>query len=1212
MAVGSTTPAAMQIDASTISGNSAPYGGGIYNIGMISISASTIAGNSASSVSGGIQNDGTLTIVDSTISGNSGRFGGGGINNGQTLTVVNSTISGNSCQGDGGGIADGGSLTVICSTIAYNSVATKGEGGGLSITDQGTAALFNTIVALNTAIGGQGATADDISLGVGEMSPTSANNLVGTGGSGGLTDGRNGNLVGVADPGLGPLADNGGPTQTVAPLPGSPATGAGSVVYAVDPQTHVPLATDQRGPGFPRRVSNLVDIGAFELQPAAPPAIQLVVTQQPTGQLTAGDSFDLTVEAKDPSGMIDSSYNGPLSVALARNPGGSTLGGMLTATANQGAWTFSGLILDKAAAGYTLVASGNPGDPTISPWYTDPFDVVPGPATQLGLTSPQSSYQDIRVGSQFRLVVAAEDQFGNLNPGFDGDVSASLLDNPGGSTLGGMLTATANQGIATFSGLTLDKPGTGYTLKVSGVGLNPMITDTFDVTAAGTIFAVNSLSDSGSGTGPSGDLRYVITQADRNPGSTIEFGVTGAIVLSSELPELSTSLDVVGPAASALTVARSSAAGTPAFRVFMVPAGVEVVLSGLTITGGVSSAGNLSVSDSTISGNSIGTPGGGLFNDMAGKLTISGCTISGNSANGGGGIDNQGSMTITTSTIEGNSASTVYSGGALIAGGGGGIDNQGTLTISDSTISSNVASGLSNGNGTVGETAIIGGSGGGIYNAGTLTLIRTTIGGNSATTLNAGGGIFNAGAMSVSDSTISGNTASGGHISFSFGGGVLNSGTLALAGCTISGNSIDDSYLGGGSGAGVFNSGVLSVADATISGNSVGGSPVGGSSGAGISNDSTGSMSVVDSTISGNSAGGGFGGGGFGGGIENAGALSITNTTITGNSAGGAQGFVMPDGSTARGGGIDNSGKLQITDATIVGNSVSNSFVTGIKGGYVVAGLGGGLYGGGTVNLTGTLVAANTTSTSRSEIQGSVAAISSHNLISEGTGLTGIRDGTNGNLIGTASAPIDPLLGPLADNGGPTLTIALLSGSPAIDAGISVLDVTTDQRGVPRPQGYAPDIGAFESPYSQAATVLNLQRYGVHLHPTTLVVTFSLPMDQASAQALTNYLLVSAGPDDRFGTKDDHDVRIRSVQYAAATQTVTLLPIHRLLLRGIFRLTIKGTSPSGLKSVSGLFLDGSGKGPGTNYVGLITARRLVPPIPHSGGEPARNVRRLKT
>ena len=89
-------------------------------------------------------------------------------------------------------------------------------------------------------------------------------NLIGTGGAGGLVNGTLGNLVGVANPRLGVLANNGGPTATIALLAGSPAINAGSNALAVDPSTGLPLAFDQRGPGFPRIVNNTVDIGAFE------------------------------------------------------------------------------------------------------------------------------------------------------------------------------------------------------------------------------------------------------------------------------------------------------------------------------------------------------------------------------------------------------------------------------------------------------------------------------------------------------------------------------------------------------------------------------------------------------------------------------------------------------------------------------------------------------------------------------------------------------------------------------------------------------------------------------------------------------------------------------------------------------------------------------------------------------------------------------------
>jgi hypothetical protein len=81
-------------------------------------------------------------------------------------------------------------------------------------------------------------------------------------------------------------------------------------------------------------------------------------------------------------------------------------------------------------------------------------------------------------------------------------------------------------------------------------------------------------------------------------------------------------------------------------------------------------------------------------------------------------------------------------------------------------------------------------------------------------------------------------------------------------------------------------------------------------------------------------------------------------------------------------------------------------------------------------------------------------------LIGDGSG-SGLTN-TDGNQVGSASAPIDPKLGPLADNGGPTRTHALLLGSPAIDAASTPDCPTTDQRGVLRPQGAACDIGSYE------------------------------------------------------------------------------------------------------------------------------------------------------
>ena len=120
--------------------------------------------------------------------------------------------------------------------------------------------LDNTIFALNTDSGGP----DDVAGFA--VSSASGYNLVGVDETQSLINGRDGNLVGVADPGLDPdgLQNHGGPTPTIALLPSSPAIDAGSNALAVDPSTGLPLTSDQRGAGFPRIVSGTVDIGAFE------------------------------------------------------------------------------------------------------------------------------------------------------------------------------------------------------------------------------------------------------------------------------------------------------------------------------------------------------------------------------------------------------------------------------------------------------------------------------------------------------------------------------------------------------------------------------------------------------------------------------------------------------------------------------------------------------------------------------------------------------------------------------------------------------------------------------------------------------------------------------------------------------------------------------------------------------------------------------------
>ena len=388
-------------------------------------------------------------------------------------------------------------------------------------------------------------------------------------------------------------------------------------------------------------------------------------------------------------------------------------------------------------------------------------------------------------------------------------------------------------------------------------------------------------------------------------------------------------------------------------------------------------------------------------------------------------------------------------------GDGGGILNEGTLTLTDSSISGNSSSGLWNSGGTVtvAISTVSGNSESGVWNSsGTVMVTSSTISGNSAVN---GGGIYNeGGTLTVASSTISGNSASA-------GGGIYNKGTLILASSTVSGNSyngiwniggtltVTSSNVSGNSGSGIFNNGTLTVASSTISGNSD----------RGIEN-YFGNLTLTSSTISGNSN---TNIGGGGGGISNVGGgtLTLTSSTVSGNSA------------TDIGGGIYNeSGTLTLTSSTVSGNSATN--------------IGGGVFNGdgATVRLTNTILAVNTSSL-RPDCRGSLTSLG-HNLIGDSTGC-GLTPVT-GDL-----ANVDPKLGPLTENGGPTLTHALLPGSPAIDSGDDASCPATDQRGIARPQGAHCDIGAFEFTGTIPPRAFDQTLSTTGVRPVTILLTASDP-----------------------------------------------------------------------------------------------------------------------
>ena len=216
---------------------------------------------------------GTLTVKNSTISNNKAEGDGGGIAvldlssvlpGRSALVIQNSTISGNQANGNGGGVSVGGApLVVNNSTIAFNQAdadnAGGGRGGGVFVAATATANMVGTIVAHN-ALGTTG-TGPDISGRLDGVASLVLNP------AGWDQSGSSNNLV-LQDPNLGPLQDNGGPTPTHALLAGSPAIDPGFADAVTNPNNQ---ATDQRGPGFPRKSGASIDLGAFEFNLPPPP-----------------------------------------------------------------------------------------------------------------------------------------------------------------------------------------------------------------------------------------------------------------------------------------------------------------------------------------------------------------------------------------------------------------------------------------------------------------------------------------------------------------------------------------------------------------------------------------------------------------------------------------------------------------------------------------------------------------------------------------------------------------------------------------------------------------------------------------------------------------------------------------------------------------------------------------------------------------------------
>lgn len=492
-------------------------------------------------------------------------------------------------------------------------------------------------------------------------------------------------------------------------------------------------------------------------------------------------------------------------------------------------------------------------------------------------------------------------------------------------------------------------------------------------------------------------------------GGNVTFACDGLITLSDTITNnLALTLDGAGH--------NVTLSGGGALRLFFVPSNSVLTLRNLTCSGGRA------------------IKGGGIFND-AGNLTLSGVTMIGNSADQVAELDSMfqtgegGALFNRNGVVNADKCSFInnaayqrpddFPSSELKARGGAIRNLSGTVSLQDCQFIGNFASGGP----TMGPMYYSrDASGGAIDNSGTLMITRSSFWRNIArgepTTITIypgfaggagrGGAVFNDGWLALQASTIASNSVSGGS------GGVGSPGCADCPGYPAypggTGGNGGSAY-----GAGLFNAGTASAENCTFAWNSC----AGGNGGQG-GNGGPAHFHGLSGTDGGN---GGEGGSSFGAGIH--GSAYLTNCTLAFN-------FVMPGAGGA--GGMGGPGM-----PPGVSGQPGAPGATGAAGGS-------GLTGGFLVN---TLLATN--------------APGGNTFGTIGDGGYNLSSDNSCNFTNTGSVNnTNPKLGPLADNGGPTPTLALLPGSPAVDAAPLAGAPATDQRGVSRPRGSAPDIGAVE------------------------------------------------------------------------------------------------------------------------------------------------------
>ena len=527
--------------------------------------------------------------------------------------------------------------------------------------------------------------------------------------------------------------------------------------------------------------------------------------------------------------------------------------------------------------------------------------------------------------------------------------------------------------------------------------------------------------------------------------------------------------------------------------------------------------GTVSISSAGIGPNNRANNGGGIWNNGVLTITSAGVTTNTASSNifGGGGINNasNGSVTLITAGVSDNQAPN---------GSGGGIFNDGTLNVNGAQVNNNSAGraggGIHHRNGTavifnfsqingnvISNTSTLPAQGGGVWNNATLVITSSSVNSNTAAATSvsgvaAGGGVSNnAATLIIEDSQVNDNTASGGSAQ---GGGVHNqSGAAEMRRGTIAGNVV--SATNNAQGGGAYNDGSLLITETLVAQNTA--TATNSAQGGGTFNEFSGVLTVTFSTLAENQALGGTAG--QGGGAFSRGTTRIEGSTVQTNTAssdgGGVYRFdglvdivtstLAANQAISDGGGLYNNASV-LGGGMIVQHSavVSNTAQRG-GGAYNLAGLlfmrnstvsgntGGGLYAddsdpspGSSSNtqLQFVTVAGNTLTGLNVATGANATAYATLLAYNSGNNCAGLAFqlfslSSDASCLGMMVA--DPLLKPLALNGGGTLNHALSLGSPAIDkVPPAFCTVNTDQRFFSRPGPVTTgcDIGAFElQPY---------------------------------------------------------------------------------------------------------------------------------------------------